>query len=250
VGRKTFDRVSKVVPKLATEFVLGSSYSSTLSPLASFPVTLPTASVGAASAFQSEAYSSILLAMENHSLGLYGHSIRVAESAFAMAMAMGLGSEMSEAYWLAGLLHDAGKLNISSKVLDKPGLLTPAESDVIRRHPELGLDVLADFEIDVTKLIADAVLSHHERLDASGYPYQLNGMMIPRVARVLAICDSFDAMTEPRSYRKSKSLSEAIEDLSSHAGEWYDADLVRIFCSLVSKGQIPCAAKADVFEVV
>ena len=137
-----------------------------------------------------------------------GHSDRVARIAVRLAKELGCDAEMLHTLYMAGLLHDIGKIGIDDAVLRKPGKLTEAEFEHIKQHPELGYRILADI-----KQLADvlpAVLHHHEQWDGKGYPFKLAGDQIPLIARIVAVADAYDAMTQrpplsPRHARASGS---------------------------------------------
>lgn len=128
---------------------------------------------------------------------------------------------------VAGDLHDIGKISTPDSVLLKPGRLTNEEYDIIKRHPVDGANMLMQFDIDGP--ILEGVLYHHERLNGSGYPEGLKGDDIPLFARILAIADSFDAMTTTRSYRAAFPTQRAYDEIVSLSGKFYDPFLVSCF---------------------
>gem|GEM_PF-2706371 len=158
-------------------------------------------------------------------------------SVFAGEVAQALGEPEHEV-WLARLaakLHDVGKTAIPASVLDKPGPLDEREWEFMRRHPLIGERiVLAAPALAGT---APLIRSSHERVDGGGYPDGLVGEEIPLGARIVAVCDAFDAMTSERSYRGPTSVEAALEELRSHAGTQFDAAVVDAFCSLTSVHQ-------------
>ena len=109
------------------------------------------------------------------------------------------------------LLHDLGKLAVPREVLDKPGRLTDAERELIRCHPVAGADVIQG--VPALTSLAAAVRAWHERWDGNGYPDRLRGEQIPLAARIVAVCDAFEAMTGDRSYREPKNLTDALHEL-------------------------------------
>lgn len=126
----------------------------------------------------------------------------------------------------AGVVHDLGKLGVPRSILDKPGPLTVEERRAVERHPAIGADMLLAISPHLTAL-AEAVHSHHERWDGSGYPDQLAGEEIPRAGRVLAVVDVYSALTQQRSYRsKVFSPGEARAFLEEHAGSHFDPQCV------------------------
>lgn len=156
-----------------------------------------------------------------------GHSERVAEYAVTLADAMHLGDKDVKEVETMALLHDLGKLSIGGDVLRKQGALNEQEWETMKRHPEVGAAMVK--RIPHLRELSQGVAAHHERLDGSGYPLGLAGPDICMSARILAIADSYDAMTTDRSYRKGLSHSEAIAELRVCSGKLYDPLLVELF---------------------
>ena len=155
-----------------------------------------------------------------------GHSSRVAEYAAGLARESKLGPEVEEAARWGGLLHDAGKVAIPRKILDKPGRLNAQERALVRTHPVLTgyiLDKLGDVH-----RIKEAACYHHERFDGGGYPDGLRGDKTPLLGRVIAVADCFDALTSARAYRKALGAREAVAIIVSEAGRQFDPELARI----------------------
>lgn len=159
-----------------------------------------------------------------------GHSERVGMLARQMAEALALEPELVHQYYVAGLLHDVGKIGIPESVLGKTGKLTDAEFDIIKRHPEIGYRILTG--IPSLDAILPGVLHHHERWDGHGYPHGLSGEKIPFIARVLGVCDTFDAMNSRRSYRDNLPRAYTIAELKRVAGAQFDPSLVPVFLNL------------------
>ena len=155
------------------------------------------------------------------------HSQRVAELCEKLAIALHMQEHKVKEIKNTGLLHDIGKIAISENLLNKPGRLTPDEFEEVKRHTEIGYRILCASN-EMTE-IADHVLSHHERWDGMGYPRGLAGEMIPLQSRMIAIADTFDAMTSVRSYRNPVSDEDAAKELMRNAGTQFDADLVECF---------------------
>ncbi|MCM8780699.1 MAG: HD domain-containing protein [Candidatus Omnitrophica bacterium] len=154
-----------------------------------------------------------------------GHSLRVSRYAMACALAMRLEhDEVTKIKW-AGLIHDIGKIIISRKVLEKPSVLTAKEYTEVKRHSSLTQEILK--MVTTLKEIAPIAASHHEYYDGSGYPQGLKGDLIPLGARILAICDAFDAMTSNRPYRKPLSHLEACKELEKLSGKQFDPEIVK-----------------------
>jgi putative nucleotidyltransferase with HDIG domain len=159
------------------------------------------------------------------------HSIRVAELAGRLGEHLDLGDREVELLRTAGSLHDLGKIGVRDDILNKPGPLTDEEWEIMRRHPDLGADMLAQHS--ALTLVAPLVRHHHERWDGSGYPAGLRGDVIPFGARILSVADSFDTITGTRLYRRSLMTPiEGVEDISRRSGQWYDPNVVDALRSL------------------
>ena len=168
---------------------------------------------------------------------LHGHSRRVAHHSTEIARRMLPPRPEVGDVRRAAILHDVGKLNTPPEILNKPDALTDAEYEVIKRHVRDGaemVDALGDPELTA------AVLYHHERLDGSGYPAGLEGTRIPLAARIIAVADTFDAITSERPYRHAAPQEEALDILSHEAGHKLDPRAVRAFLAYY-KGRAPSA---------
>lgn len=158
-----------------------------------------------------------------------GHSDRVARFSVRLGLELGLDDETLHRVYMAGLLHDIGKIGIDDAVLRKPGRLTDAEYEHIKLHPELGHRILGDL-----KQLADIlpiVLHHHEQWDGKGYPAGLSGENIPILARVAAVADAYDAMTSDRPYRKGMPHEKVEAIFRDGAGAQWDAQVIDAFFS-------------------
>ena len=154
------------------------------------------------------------------------HSQVVARYAEMTARELRLPEGIVEEIRLAGLLHDVGKSRISDAVISKPAALTPEEWMIVRYHPELGAALLNDAGLEDVR---EWILCHHERPDGTGYPRGLRGDEIPLAARILAVADAYEAMTNDRPYRRSIGRWRAREELRRNAGTQFDAVVVAAF---------------------
>lgn len=153
-----------------------------------------------------------------------GHSDRVATIARLLAEELGLDEVESQRVYLAGLLHDIGKIGVPDHILMKAGKLTDSEFEMIKKHPVIGYNVLRD--LHQISYVLPGVLHHHESVNGLGYPAGLKGEQIPLVARILAVADAFDAMTSNRPYRAGMPFGKAYEILRNRAGVQWDARVV------------------------
>lgn len=184
---------------------------------------------------------------------LFEHSAIVADVASLLAQAHGLTLRQAEMVHMAGHLHDVGKIGIPDSILLKPGPLTDAEWQIMRRHPRLGADILRPVKVFCGRPgVCEIVLAHHERFDGGGYPYGLAGNDIPLGARIVAVADALSAMTEERPYRKSLSLQEAVGELARGAGTHFDPCVVRDLLTLRGEleGMFKSAAREPCFRVM
>jgi putative nucleotidyltransferase with HDIG domain len=171
-----------------------------------------------------------------------GHSLRVADYARTLASAVGLSERECQIVEHAALLHDLGKIGVPDGVLLKPGKLDADERLLIERHPSLGAHILGS--ISGMDDIVPCVLHHHERLDGSGYPARLSGQTIPTGARIIAVADTFDAMTTDRPYRAALSVEAAVRELQRVSGTQLDAAYVTAFVQLVEAGSLAPPARS------
>jgi len=155
-----------------------------------------------------------------------GHSQRVATYCRAVAREMGCSDEECDLVYRAGILHDIGKISTPDAILLKPGSLNESEYELIQYHVDSGVQMLS--KNPMYRHVSDIVRAHHERIDGSGYPGGLKGEAIPLLARIMAVCDSYDAMTTDRIYKGKKSKEEALAELQSLSGRHYDTEVVRV----------------------
>jgi HD-GYP domain-containing protein (c-di-GMP phosphodiesterase class II) len=163
-----------------------------------------------------------------------GHSERVAHLAWLMAKTMKLDATTVEEYRIAGIVHDVGKIGVPEAILCKPGRPTDEEFAKIRRHPEIGHEILRD--IPKLHKSLPAVLHHHERWDGRGYPHGLAGEKIPLIARVMAMADAFDAMSSTRSYRAALTRDKVLSEMLRCSGAQFDPELVPTFVRMDLRG--------------
>ena len=159
------------------------------------------------------------------------HSRGVSALCESMGKALCLPEKEIETLKTVGLLHDIGKIAIEESIFNKPGKLTEDEWKEIKRHPEIGYRLLNT--VNDMSVMAGYVLSHHEKWDGSGYPKGLKGEEIPLQSRIVAVADTYDAMTSERSYRNALPETTALEELRKNAGLQFDPELVRIFIEKV-----------------
>jgi putative nucleotidyltransferase with HDIG domain len=162
-----------------------------------------------------------------------GHSSRVMEYSMMIGEELGLPFEDVEQLRFAGLLHDIGKTGLPSDLLLKPSKLSAEELQRVRAHAELGASIVD--QIEFLKSLTPVILHHHERWDGSGYPSGLHADEIPLLARILAVADSFDAMTTQRSYRKRLTLPAARNEMMAAAGTQFDPLIVAALFEAMDK---------------
>ena len=166
-----------------------------------------------------------------------GHSMRVAEYTKILASNMGFDEETIEKLHFAATLHDIGKIGIPDTVLNKPGRLTDREFNIIKMHTTIGADILKN--IDTIKYASIIARHHHERYDGKGYPDGLSGEDIPLEARIVAVADTYDAMTSKRVYRRKTLPDDVIrEEFSKNKGKQFDPEMVDLFLKLFDEGKL------------
>ena len=153
-----------------------------------------------------------------------GHEQRVAELAVAIAQKMGIDDDGVETVRIAAMLHDVGKIAVPSEILSKPGLLSAVEREMVRAHAAAGGQMLELAQME--RPIKSIVVQHHERLDGSGYPAGLRAKDILLESRIIAVVDVVEAMASPRPYRPALNLETALDEVRTHAGTLYDAEVV------------------------
>lgn len=171
------------------------------------------------------------------------HSGRVAEYSRIIARRMGCSEEETERVWLAGLLHDIGKIGVSENVLRKPGRLTDEEYGEMKLHPVISYEAMKN--VPHAEDLLPAIRHHHEHYAAGGYPDNLAGDRIPLWARILCVADTFDAMTSDRPYRKGLPLEVAVGELRVKAGIQFDPKVISVFCDAIAAGELDIFLESD-----
>ena len=161
------------------------------------------------------------------------HVIRMSHFAHRLALAAGCSPAWAEDLLNAAPMHDVGKIGIPDAVLRKPGPQDAAEWDTMRRHPEIGAEIIGEHPSGVLQLAREIALAHHEKWDGSGYPRGLAGEAIPLSARIVAIADVFDALTTRRPYKEPWPVQEAMNHIAAQAGKHFDPALVALFAPLL-----------------
>ena len=157
------------------------------------------------------------------------HVERMSRSCSLIAAQLGWSPHGCSRLRTASALHDIGKIGIPDAVLLKPGPLTTAERAIVERHPEIGCEILAGSSDPVMQLAGSIALTHHERIDGTGYPAGLRGAEIPLPGRIAAVADVFDALTRDRIYRPALPLEEALSILRSGRGTQFDPNVLDAF---------------------
>jgi len=179
------------------------------------------------------AIRSLVKALEASSEWTAGHTERVTEYAIAIGTIMGLTEKQIERLKVCSLLHDIGKIAISKDILDKPDNLTPEEIREVQRHSMIGAEILGGFK--QLQDVISGIKYHHEHWDGSDSFMGLKGEDIPLMSRILAVADTFDAMTSDRPYRKRKAREETIREILSLAGRQFDPAVVDAFRKWISR---------------
>ncbi len=157
------------------------------------------------------------------------HIIRMAKYARAIAEELRLTAMECDEIESSAPMHDIGKIGIPDQILLKPGSLTEEENLIMRRHPILGYEILADSPSRYLQMGAIIALGHHEKFNGTGYPQGLSGQAIPLPARIVAVADVFDALTSVRPYKKAWSMQEALDYIKSQIGTHFDPDCAHAF---------------------
>jgi putative two-component system response regulator len=169
-------------------------------------------------------------AMELHESAAVGNRvIRISQYARILARAAGATPQVAEALAVVTPLYDIGKLGVPAEVLRKPGKLSAPDWERVKRHPQLGADIIGEHDDPLLRLAREIALTHHERWDGGGYPQGLKGEAIPWSGRIMSIVDAFEAMSTTQYYREAMSVDDAMRELGKGAGSAYDPRLVQAF---------------------
>lgn len=175
--------------------------------------------------------SSMMASMYSKSQETEEHAIRIAEISKRIGLELNLSSEDMDDLVLFSMLHDIGKIGIDDGILNKPGKLSGEEWRAMKKHPEIGYRIaMVSTEL---QHIAEYILSHHERYDGNGYPRGLKGEEIPRLSRILALADAYDAMTGDRIYRQAIGKEQALEEIRRNVGTQFDPEIAKIFLEII-----------------
>lgn len=177
------------------------------------------------------------------------HCCRVGRGSRRLAKALGLNEFEQAILEYSGLFHDIGKAQIPTEILVKPSRLNREEIEIIKSHPELSFEMIKGFgHIPFFRFMFPGVRYHHEKIDGSGYPHSMQAKDIPLFARVIAVVDSFDAMTNARPYRQPLSEDKVIRELKEYSGTQFDQHVVKVFLEILPK--VKETEKEDLDEVV
>ena len=176
-----------------------------------------------------------------------GHSGRVAKYSLTIAQEMGLDSVAMDKLRISALLHDVGKIGVDDNVLKKPGKLTEDEFALMKQHPVKGANIMRP--VAQLKEMLPGIELHHERMDGGGYPYGLKGDEIPMMARIIAVADTFDAITTNRPYQSAMDLEYAMDRINQLAGTKFDMDVVHAIQRAVAAGKLKLSPSVVEVEV-
>jgi putative nucleotidyltransferase with HDIG domain len=175
----------------------------------------------------------LAIAIDTKDHETHGHSMATMTYAIRLAEKLGLPEKEKEKIRYASLLHDIGKINISSSILNKPSSLTDEEFGIIKKHPKEGVTILN--KLDIFDEILPIILYHHEHFDGRGYPSQLKGEEIPLGARICSIADAYSVMRSDRPYRKALTKDAAVNELKKCSGSQFDSKLVGKFLEIIEE---------------
>jgi len=163
------------------------------------------------------------------------HSGRVLALSVKLGIRAGLSEREVGLLRIAATFHDVGKIGIRDHILQKPGQLDQDESEEMKKHSEMGANIVLATELEAAEDVARVIRHHHENYDGTGYPQGLAGENIPLCSRIIGIADSYDAMAVARSYHTARSHGEVVEILVAETGRKHAPDLLRLFLEIVEK---------------
>ena len=170
-----------------------------------------------------EVVNSLMAKLKEYDEDTYGHSIRVCQKSLELAKKMGLSLDDTKTLKEAALLHDIGKLQIPMSILAKPSRLTDEEFAIIKKHAEYGYELAK--EAGCSEAVCEAIRDHHERYDGTGYAHRTN---VSRIAKILCVADSFDAMISKRRYDAARKKNIVIQEIQNQAGKQFDPMVAQI----------------------
>ncbi|MGH2351406.1 MAG: HD-GYP domain-containing protein [Chloroflexota bacterium] len=173
-----------------------------------------------------ETITALAKAVEARDLHTGNHVERVRRYSVYIAEHLGISGDERRSLEFGAVLHDVGKIGIPDSILSKRGPLDATEWQIMRRHPEIGRDVLASIAFLGPAL--DAVACHHERWDGLGYPFGLEGHAIPLAGRIVCVADAYDAMTTNRSYQAKRTVDDALAEIARGRGTQFDPDVADV----------------------
>lgn len=162
------------------------------------------------------------------------HVIRMSHYSRLLALAAGFSEQAADQLFHAAPMHDVGKIGIPDHIMLKPGKLDDAEWQIMRRHPQIGAEIIGEHDSSLLKSARIISMTHHEKWDGSGYPNQLRGEEIPLIGRIVSVVDVFDALTSDRPYKKAWSVEEAVNLLQRESGRHFDPELTGLFMKEMS----------------
>ncbi|MBU2923617.1 two-component system response regulator [Colwellia sp. 4_MG-2023] len=163
------------------------------------------------------------------------HVMRMSHYSRIIALAYGYTEKEADNLFHAAPMHDIGKIGIPDSIMLKPGKLTEEEFEIMKKHPEIGAEILGESDSDLIELAKIVSMTHHEKWDGTGYPNQLKGTDIPRSGRIVALADVFDALTSVRPYKEAWSVEKAVEFIQAQKGKHFDPELVDLFIQQLDK---------------
>lgn len=179
---------------------------------------------------------SLQASLEEKTMETRVHAERIKNTSLAVGRKLGLSDNLLDQLSLASMMHDIGKIGIPDSILTKPGKLTPDEWDVMKKHCEIGYNILNTSTN--MQAVGEFILHHHERWDGTGYPKMLAGDAIPLLSRIISVVDSYDVMCHHRVYSHSMTVEEAIRELRRCKGTQFDPRIVDVFCEMLENQEL------------